>query len=375
MRKMQILIVSAFLVSLILSGYQCSSTELTSARLYIQQKNLERAEEVLKKEVTKNPNSEEGWYLLGYINREKKNWKEMLECYQKALAIDKKHEKEINAEIKAAWAENFNAGVIYFNQANKIRETNKDSSEIFMNLAIKSFNNSILLQPDSADNYKNLSYCYLTKDDVNGAISPLQEWIRKSHQLEPYQILGGIIYGKAEQSWRKYTESKSPQDSIEAMKKYQESIDLLSEGVKYHPTNLELNSLMFNSYVMMGRKDQALKKAEEAVQKNPNDKSANYNYGTLLLEIKDYANAVKHFEKALEVDPDYENAIYNLAAAYINWGVKVREEEEEAQAKERTHKKYFEWALPYLEKLTQINPSEPKNWERLGQVYGNLGMA
>ena len=39
MRKTNYLVVIALFTALILSGFQCSSTELTSAKLYIQQKN------------------------------------------------------------------------------------------------------------------------------------------------------------------------------------------------------------------------------------------------------------------------------------------------------------------------------------------------
>ena len=41
---------------------------------------------------------------------------------------------------------------------------------------------------------------------------------------------------------------------------------------------------------------------------------------------------------------------------------------------ERTHKKYFEQSLGYLEKLAEIVPNDFRTWERLGQVYAVLGM-
>ena len=51
MRKSNLLIIVSLFISLILSGFQCSSTELTSARLYIQQKNYEKAIDALIKDV------------------------------------------------------------------------------------------------------------------------------------------------------------------------------------------------------------------------------------------------------------------------------------------------------------------------------------
>ena len=53
MQKSNILLAVVLFAGMILSGFQCSSTELTSARLYIQQKNFDKAIEVLKKDVEK----------------------------------------------------------------------------------------------------------------------------------------------------------------------------------------------------------------------------------------------------------------------------------------------------------------------------------
>lgn len=92
------------------------------------------------------------------------------------------------------------------------------------------------------------------------------------------------------------------------------------------------------------------------------------------LKQKNYEEAVKYFKKALEIDPKYENAIYNIAACFINWGIQVREKEEETNATERTYKRYFEEARVYLEQLVELSPNDYKTWERLGQVYAVLGM-
>ena len=54
----------------------CTSEELTSARLYIQQKNWEKAEEYLFKAMEVEPENPEVFYSLGkYIYAKKKDWK------------------------------------------------------------------------------------------------------------------------------------------------------------------------------------------------------------------------------------------------------------------------------------------------------------
>lgn len=354
------------------TGYQCASTEITSARLYIQQKNYNKAEEVLQKEVTKNPQSEEGWYLTGYVKHEKRDYKGMLEAFNKALQIGKKYEREINQLLKASWAENFNDGVNYFNAAN--RSSNTDTAKILRQKAINSFQTAIMLQPDSNDTYRNLVFVYLSAGDLDGSLQPSLDWVARVGSLESYQVVTEIYYTKAEQFWNRYLTSKNAQDSVEAIKLYEITEKYATQGLNKYPNDGTLNSFLFNTYISLGKRDLALQKAKQAVDQNPNDKFTNYNYATMLLEAKEYEGAVKYFKKALELDPKYENAIYNIAATYINWGIQVRDKEEEANASERTYKKYFENALVYLEQLTELTPNDFKTWERLGQVYAVLGM-
>ncbi len=354
------------------SAYQCASTEITSARLYIQQKNYDKAEEVLKKEVTKNPQSEEGWYLTGFVKHEKRDYKGMYDAFQNALKIGKKYEREINQLLKASWAENFNDGVNYFNSAN--RSSDPDTVKILRQKSINAFETAIMMQPDSNDTYRNLVFVYLSAGDLDGSIEPTERWVKRVKSLESYQVLTEIYYTKAEQQWMKYLSSKNAQDSVKAIELYQITEKYASEGLKKYTDDGTLNSFLFNTYISLGKRDLALQKAKDAVDANPNDKFTNYNYGTMLLEAKDYENAVKYFKKALEIDPNYENAIYNIAACYINWGIQVREKEEETNATNRTYKKYFEDARKYLEQLVELTPNDYKTWERLGQVYAVIGL-
>lgn len=354
------------------SAYQCASTEITSARLYIQQKNYDKAEEVLKKEVTKNPQSEEGWYLTGFVKHEKRDYKGMYEAFQNALKAGNKFQKEINQLLKASWAENFNDGVNYFNTANKI--ANPDTAKILRQKAINAFETAIQMQPDSNDTYRNLVFVYLSAGDLDGSLEPTERWVKRVKSLESYQVITEIYYTKAEQQWNKYLSTKNAQDSVKALELYQITEKYATEGLQKYTDDGTLNSFLFNTYISLGKKDLALQKAKAAVDANPNDKFTNYNYGTMLLEAKDYENAVKYFKKSLEIDPKYENAIYNIAACYINWGIQVREKEEEANSTERTYKKYFEEARVYLEQLVELSPNDFKTWERLGQVYAVLGM-
>jgi len=105
MQSSRILVITALFLGIVFTGFQCSSTELTSAKLYIQQKNYDKALEVLKKDVEKNPQSDEGYYLMGGIYGEKGQYDQMVDAYNKiGAAIKKREDTHRMAEANKAFA-------------------------------------------------------------------------------------------------------------------------------------------------------------------------------------------------------------------------------------------------------------------------------
>jgi len=242
--------VLVFLITLVFSGFQCSSTELTSAKLYIQQKNYDKAIDALQKDVQKNPSSDEGYYLLGVVLGEKERYTEMIDAYNKSLSISNKFSESINASKKYFWANLFNRGVAFYQKAVKTEDNtsmmektsfdviicmgnpdqivasnykglktemyvyaksnlylhfssgkvvgytriNDNNSlaidsclgkkEHYFNQAIYNFSNAIMIEPDSADTYKNLAFVYMSAQDYDNAISPLEKLIELENKSD-----------------------------------------------------------------------------------------------------------------------------------------------------------------------------------------------
>jgi len=343
------------------SAFQCSSTEITSAKLYIQQKNLDKALESLKKEIKKNPKSDEGYYLLGYVLGEKGDVKGMLENFDKSAAISNKFAKNIDESKKYHWADGFNKGVQFFNRSAKYAGT--DSSKTFMDKAISQFKNAIMCEPDSADTYKNLAFAYLNIGDNDSAIEPLTKVLNLTKSADAYVQLGNIYIQKG-------VKLEADGNKDEAMKEYNKTVKLLEEGRKLYPGNGDILMLLSNSYIAAGKLDVAKEAFKAGVEKEPDNKFYRYNYGSLLLNAKEYAEAAKQLAKAVELDPDYENAIYNLAVTYVKWGAEMREADPESDS----YKEKYKLALPLLEKYLTIKKEESAIWDLLGKVYANLGM-
>ncbi|MBK8943700.1 MAG: tetratricopeptide repeat protein [Ignavibacteriae bacterium] len=355
------------LVSIVLgfSAFQCSSTELTSAKLYIQQNNYDKAIESLEKEVQKNPKSDEGFYLLGYINGEKGNITKMLENFNQSSKISNKFEKNIEESKRYHWADSFNKGVQLFNKGAKAGNT--DSAKIIFDESIEKFNNAIACQPDSADTYLNLAYAYLNKGDREAAIVPFTKIVELTNTPDSYAQLGEIYLQKG-------VEVKEAGDKDKGMEYFNKSIEVLEKGRKEHPTDGDILLLLSNAYIGAEKLDVAKDAFKAGVQQDPENKMYRYNYGSLLLNANEYPEAEVQLKKAVEIDPNYENALYNLAVTYVKWGATIREEAEAKETKSEEYKGKFEAALPLLEKFLSLNEKEAAVWDLLGKVYANLGM-
>ena len=372
MRKTNYLVVLALFTALIFSGFQCSSTELTSAKLYIQQKNYDKALNTLNKEVVKNPKSDDGWYLLGNVYGELGKFDSLIIAYDKSLAVSKKYENEINQSKMYYWANSFNAGVSYFQRGNKA--TDKDSVKIFYDKSIDAFTTGTKLEPDSADTFKNLAFVYMSAGKNEEAIEPLKKLVQLNNELDGYKYLGQIYYTLGTMSKSAYSTSKDIKDSLAANKYFNDAVDILEKGTKLYPNDSDLLKTLSASYVDVGKSDIALNSFKTLVDKEPDNKVYRYNYGVLLLGNGDYEMAVQEFQKAIDLDSTYTNAIYNLGITYVKWGSEMNKKSLETEEYSDAYKEKFKAALPYLEKVTATEKSDAEAWELLGKVYSVLGM-
>jgi tetratricopeptide (TPR) repeat protein len=372
MRKSNLLIIVSLFISLILSGFQCSSTELTSARLYIQQKNFEKAIDVLHQDVQKNPKSDEGWYLMGYVYGEMGKMDSLVFAFDKSLAISNKFEKEISDSKKFHWANKFNNGVNLFQRGNKTE--NEDSAKVYYDKSVAAFEDATMLEPDSADNYKNLAFVYLSSGRNEEAIEPLKKLIEINQELDGYRYLGNIYFSMGVEKNSSYRMSGNAQDSVDAAAYYNKSIALLEDATKLYPDEADMLKTLSSAYIEVGKVDVALSSFKALVERDPENKTYRYNYGVLLLQSEDYPAAEEQFLKALEIDPEYDNAAYNLGVTYVSWGKQLKQLEERTEEYSDEDIEKFQNAVPYIERIADEEPDNAQVWELLGQVYSILGM-
>ena len=364
MRYTKIIVVIMVFLGFTFMGYQCGSTELTSAKLYIQQKNFDKAMDLLVQEVQKNPKSDEGHYLLGVVYGEKNEYDKMNDSYNKSLAVSNNFKDNIEQSKQYYWTTLFNRGVKSYQEG--VNSQNEDSSRVHFSKAANYFETAINIIPDSTDAYKNLAFVYINTREYDKAAEPLKKLKDKEKSVESYQFLGEILYEQGNQL--------KENDSTAAMNHYNEAINVLEEGRKIYPNEPKILLALSNSYIAANKLDVAKDVFKAGVEAEPGNKYYRYNYGVLLLGAEEYAEAEKQFVKAIEIDPDYENALYNLGVTYVKWGTHLNELADQKGETSEEYKVKYQMALPHLEKVTQMKSDDAVLWELLGKVYTVLGM-
>ncbi len=206
------------------------------------------------------------------------------------------------------------------------------------------------------------------------AIEPLQHLVELNKELDGYKYLGEIYYNMGTQKTSSYNTSGNPRDSVDAAAYYNKSIAVLEEGTKHYPDEDDMLKTLSAAYIEVGEVDIALSSLKSIVKREPDNKTYRYNYGVLLLQTQDYPAAEEQFLKALEIDPDYNNAAYNLGVTYINWGKQLKRLEEETEEYSDEDIEKFRSALPYMERISKEDADNAQVWELLGQIYSILDM-
>lgn len=155
----------------------------------------------------------------------------------------------------------------------------------------------------------------------------------------------------------------------------------LEEGMLKFPEESYYLMSLINNYIYSNRNEKAIEYLNTAIAKDPNNAQL-YDVMGRVYEtgLKDYPNAEKYFEKALEINPDYIESLSNLGRIYYNQGVNKQGEanmindSKQYQEELAVAKEFFKKALPYFEKAHQMKPEEREYMTALRGIYYNLNM-
>ena len=136
---------------------------------------------------------------------------------------------------------------------------------------------------------------------------------------------------------------------------YAEALDYFERGLKINSNDVEMLSNQSLALMANGQLDHAGKKLLKAIELDPNYGHAHFNLGVLRYRQHNYGEALEHFSNAVSADPALTQTYLNLGTTYVAMGK-------------------FQAAIDVWKQLERIQPNNASlifniglGWLRLGQ--------
>jgi len=175
---------------------------------------------------------------------------------------------------------------------------------------------------------------------------------------------------------------KNLAQNYSALENNEKALEVIAEGRAEFPKSYSLLIDEANIYYKLGDNNKFKEKLEEAITMNPTDPTLYYNVGVMNMDQKNIDEAIKYFEKAIELNPNYGDAYNNIGAAIIERVNPIIEEMNKSLSDfdkyDRLQAEQFDiykQAVPYYEKAYEIDGSNVSVIQTLMGLYENLDMA
>ncbi len=350
------------------------------ATAFGQKKNIRKAESALENgefaetiewidpAINDEKTKDEGktWFVYGQVYQaiaeDSTNAVQVEDPYQTALdayAKTKELEKEgsvyhtfAEQQIQSVWAFNINKGAEFY------------SAQDFEN-AVKLFDIAKMAVPEDTTAYIYAGISAQQSGDLMIAAKNYRYLIDEL-DYESEDFYNSLIYIYL-------VDQKDTDTALEYLRKAQDAFPDNSDFLK-REINILINDENF---------EEAERKLTKAIDKEADNPILYYNRAYLYEQMDRDDAAIENYKKAIELDPTYFDANFNLAAYYFNEAAEIlkvandmdlKEYQERGKEIEENAKVYFEKALPYLEKSKELQPDNEKVMGTLQTVYTRLGM-
>lgn len=161
----------------------------------------------------------------------------------------------------------------------------------------------------------------------------------------------------------------------------EKAMEIIAKGRTEFPSSYSLLIDEANIYYKAGDNAKFKERLEEAIRLNPTEPTLYYNVGVMNMDQKNIDEAIKNFEKAIELKPDYADAYNNIGAAIIEKAAPIIDQMNKSLADFKKYDKLqaqqfeiYKQALPYYEKAFSLNPKSINIVQTLMGLYENLDM-
>ncbi len=308
---------------------------MTSAKVYIQQKEYDQALVFLKKEIENNPTNAEAYLLAGQIYGEMDSLEQMVEMFAKAEELDSSYRSEIEKWRKSKSAEAFNRGI-------KAWKKKKDLED-----ALRWTLFSLKIDSTNVNAWKNLAFLYQEKvkrfessgvaDSAKYYDEKRFEVYKKAHRIAPDDteilwILAGL-----------YTSRGKPDSAIALLSPL---IGKTDEPKVYFA--------LADAYDAKADTQKALEMLTKAEALDPQNVDLLFDIGVRYYRMHNFDRAATYFGKVVERDSTNADALYNLSLSLFNAGD-------------------YDGAEAAALRLVKLDPNDADSWEQLAVVWAKSG--
>lgn len=280
---------------------------------------------------------------------------ELAKTYKKTLDLDEKdnYSKDLKRIIPAAKNLALNTGVNSFNE-----KKYEEAYEYFKASATFS---------DILNEYDTLAYFNAGLAADRGG--------KPDKAIEMYQKCADVGYNGS-QIYGLMAQIYEEQENEEAL------LAVVAEGREKYPNDQSLILKELNYYLGNKKYDLAKTNLKAAISNDAENEILHFALGTVYENLKEDDLALKSYEEAIRLKPDYFDAYYNLGAYIFNRGVEYnnegneldfRKDKAKIEALKKKSDKAFADAIPYLEKAHEIDPEDKQTIKTLSNLYLRMG--
>ncbi|NUM30704.1 MAG: tetratricopeptide repeat protein [Bacteroidetes bacterium] len=163
------------------------------------------------------------------------------------------------------------------------------------------------------------------------------------------------------------------------------ALQSLADGRNRFPNDIDLMNMELDIYLKQGKTDLLLEKLNAAIEADAENKIYYFARASTFEKIQKWDEAEKDYKKALEIDPDYYDASFNLGVLYVNKARPIIDKLTKTYKKDEQTKletqisEFYIVAIKYFEKCYQVGvPGDDKKekfelLESLQRLYKNIG--
>ncbi|MBL3657295.1 tetratricopeptide repeat protein [Fulvivirga sediminis] len=230
------------------------------------------------------------------------------------------------------------------------------------------------------------------------------KYFTKTQLVQPKDTTGYIYAGLAAQSGEDYeTAAKNYYTLIDDLdyqsedvynsliyiegtinKDQEKALALVKKAKKAFPNNTDFAKSEINYLIQMGKIDEARNEIETAIANEPDNSNLYFTLGVMYEELDNRPKAIEAYAKSVELDPKNFNANFNLAVLYYNKAVDLikqknnlgitSEDRKKAKGMDADINQALKDAMPYWERVLDLEPNNRTALESLQYIYSQLKM-